>query len=90
MEERALANPEEHARVRKYIQGLTAPPASINIRDILEANPSMAEAFTDPEAMVMIKEVSEYAPNIAKWESHSKLGPIAQLIRKQLQDAGML
>lgn len=90
MEERALANPMEHARVRKYIQSLTAPPGSINIKDILEANPSLAEAFTDPDAMVMIKEVSEYAANINKWVDHGRLGPIAQLIRQQLRDAGVL
>lgn len=85
MEERALANPEEHARVRQYIYGLFSPQTVVDFRQILQDNPQLAEAFTDPQAMVLAKEIADNPALASKWVDHPKLGALARAIVAEMQ-----
>lgn len=80
MEERALANPEEHARVRQYIQNLCAPKNVVDLRQILNDHPHLAEAFTDPQAMVLVKALADDPAAASNWVDHPKLGGLARVI----------
>lgn len=85
MEERALANPEEHARVRQYINGLFSPKNMIDLRQILQDQPHLAEAFTDPQAMVLIKELADDPAAAANWVDHPKLGQLAKVVEQYMR-----